>query len=111
MNRIPSRESERRAKTDELGRMGTTGTYGTAGTTGKTVREGSTELVQKRKGRKVPSIRYEARSRGRSPPDSFMAFRRPDEKADYCLDCFIELMALQELLQLRERTELRELQT
>ena len=38
----------------------------------------------------VGSIRYEARSRGRSTPD-FLLFFEPakssDDRADYCLDC------------------------
>ena len=35
------------------------------------------------KERKVGGKRYEARSRGRSSPDT----QRPDDRADYCLDC------------------------
>ena len=43
------------------------------------------------KKRKVGGIRYEARSRGRSSPDTrlFEPAKRPDDRADYCLDCSI----------------------
>ena len=46
--------------------------------------------VNKKEGkRKVGGKRYEARSRRRSSPDTlaFEPAKRPDDRADYCLDC------------------------
>ena len=47
-----------------------------------------TKETKERRKRKVWCIRYEARSRGRSSPDSgFMrAYEGPDDRADYCLE-------------------------
>ena len=53
------------------------------------VRKNEYPSTHRRKEKEVWGVRYEARSCGRSSPDTliFVLAKRPDDRADYCLDC------------------------